>query len=219
MSININPNDHSHVIKISFTNHPVLHCLTNNPDKITVKHIKNAFNNSKLNVINKNMKIENNDICFSQDINNKPLEEDSLIDFEDNIAKINLVIKHKMGDKIYYIPSAPKQIKEYHYKKPTKNSFPIFIRHNNSILCHVANDTLVGEIMDFIFQKTNIPIRDQRLSSGRKEMYLDDTVESHDITYASTIHMSVKLRGGMFHITSGKNDYNPREAIYMSLDE
>lgn len=216
----VNPQDYSHVVSLNFTNTPIIYGLTNNPHTMTIKHIQKIFQKSDLDIMNRNMPIAQNNIYFrNQDSDNDHDSMKTPVHFTNNIANIDVIIKIKVNEDTYYIPTnntIPEY--DYNYQQPSNKSFQIFIDTTPTIQCMVSTETQIGEIADYIFRKTKTLMHTQRLIHCGKQMDFNKTVADYHIKHMSNIIMVVRLRGGMFHLTSGRDDYKPYEPIYMSLD-
>lgn len=66
----------------------------------------------------------------------------------------------------------------------------------------------IFETKSSIQKAEGIPIDQQRLVFSGKQLEDDRTPFDYGIKAESTIHLVLRLRGGMFHFTSGKQDFN-----------
>lgn len=216
----LNPCDYSHIISVHFMNKEIICGLTNKPNEMLIEDVHKLFNTSNMNVLESNSKINDKyihfrhkDVLDNYEIPNTPIK------FKDNKAIIELVIEKVINQKSYYIPEI-KCVKEfdYNYILPQNSTFQIFIMIDKSLVCMVTNDMRIGDIADYIYKKTSVPIIQQRLIYESKQLDFAKTVKDYGIRYMSTLHSVLRLKGGMFHITSGKDDYDLINVCYYNLD-
>jgi hypothetical protein len=68
----------------------------------------------------------------------------------------------------------------------------------------------VGDLKAAIRDKEGIPVDLQRLVCGGKMLeYEDMTLWDYNIGAGASVHCILNLRGGMFHVTSGRMGFNP----------
>ena len=65
----------------------------------------------------------------------------------------------------------------------------------------------VDEVAQLIEDRYNYPKDQQRLVFAGRQMELGRTLKDYNIHAESTIHMILRLRGGMFHSSSGRNGF------------
>jgi hypothetical protein len=58
-----------------------------------------------------------------------------------------------------------------------------------------------------IYKKTDIMLDDQRIVFGGKQLQDTETLDTYNIANGDKVHLVTRLRGGMFHKTSGRADF------------
>jgi hypothetical protein len=82
----------------------------------------------------------------------------------------------------------------------------------------MSPETDITTVKQLIQNREGIPLDQQRLIFAGKQLEDDLTFAGSNITDDSTIHLMLRLRGGMYHFTSGRQDFDSmssgdREAI------
>jgi ubiquitin len=86
----------------------------------------------------------------------------------------------------------------------------------------VKNDMTIKTIKQFITSNDGIPVEQQRLIFAGKQLEDGKTLTDYGIRTESTMHLCLRIRGGMFHETSGRNGgyKNLRNCtIYVGVDK
>ena len=82
-----------------------------------------------------------------------------------------------------------------------------------------TNELQIIELKYLIFNKVGMPVDQQRLISKAIQLKDDDTLSEYKIKNGDAIHLVSRLRGGMFHETSGKNgNYKSLECMIIDID-
>ena len=66
----------------------------------------------------------------------------------------------------------------------------------------------VNSVKELIQDKEGVPSDQQRLIFGGKELESHRTVSDYKIPGESRLHLILRLRGGMYHFTSGRQDFS-----------
>lgn len=85
---------------------------------------------------------------------------------------------------------------------------PIFVKSmtGKTIRCMIASNHTIEELKEYIQNEEGIPPCQQRMIWRGKQLEDWVTLEDYDIQIESTIHLVLRLRGGMYDYTSGKYD-------------
>jgi hypothetical protein len=78
----------------------------------------------------------------------------------------------------------------------------------------------VTSLKELLQNTEGIPIDQQRLVFAGKQLDDDKTLGDYSIQDESTVHMVLRLRGGMYHFTSGRHDFDalPHESAQAVKD-
>jgi len=221
MAVTINPGDFNSYAELNVLDRHKIICLTNNPQNITFGKLMNALNKSTIKIIDTNGKlIDMNKIYLrhSKSKNNYD-NNDDMVPFENNASNIDVVIQ---TDDNIYIPEISKEnellTKEYSLGIDN-NYFSIFIRDLYSVSVMVTDDTKIGYIANVIEKKYGYPVGVYRMLAKGKVLELDNTIGYYGLKKDMTIHIVMSLKGGMFHVTSGRDGgYNNSNISFIDMD-
>lgn len=99
----------------------------------------------------------------------------------------------------------------YIHKFETKDSnIKIFIQtvSNKIISLNIGIENTIEELKILINEKENMPMHEQRLIYAGKQLENFYKLKDYNIQNNSTLYLVLRLRGGMFHKTSGTSDYD-----------
>ncbi len=77
-----------------------------------------------------------------------------------------------------------------------------------TLTLEVNCDMKIATVKEFIENMECIPQDQQRILFAGKQLEDDKTLSDYKIQKESTINLIRRLRGGMYHITSGRQDFN-----------
>ena len=89
------------------------------------------------------------------------------------------------------------------------DTFPIQIRSltGKKTTINVHYKMIVSELKDMIEKMDQTPFNQQRLVYNGKQLDDDQTLDYYDIKQDTVVHIILRIRGGMFHETSARKDY------------
>lgn len=91
-------------------------------------------------------------------------------------------------------------------EKPKDESFQIFLKTlaGTTKTITVNSSQTIEELKQIVEETTGNPTSQQRLVFAGRQIEDDRTLKDYNIQSESTIHMVLRLRGGMFHSSSGR---------------
>ena len=89
------------------------------------------------------------------------------------------------------------------------DDFPIKIRSltGKETSVNVHHKMIVSELKNMIEKIDQTPFDQQRLVYNGKQLEDDRTLDYYGIKPDTVVHIILRIRGGMFHETSGRKDY------------
>lgn len=81
-----------------------------------------------------------------------------------------------------------------------------FVKHEGTTITITAlSSNTICEFKSYLQQKSGFPIDQQRLIYAGKQLEEYRTLNDYDIQPESTFHLVLRLRGGMYHASSGRS--------------
>ena len=95
-------------------------------------------------------------------------------------------------------------------KNPDLEYLQLFVKilTGKTITLEVHSEMDISSVKELIQDKEGVPPDQQRLIFDRKELEGHRTVSDYKIPAEYTLHLVSCLRGGMYHFTSGRQDFS-----------
>jgi hypothetical protein len=211
--------DFGHYVDLNLLGHCQVIGLTNNPSNITFGSLRLALSNSEINITNTiGEKIDFDNIYFRNN-ENEVNNDNSIVSFDGLTAKLDVVIKTENG---YYPPiQKPVMLPDMsaYTLDPRGKLFNIFVRDSKTFQVNVTNTTKIGYIAKVIHDKLAYPIDIFRLIGKGHSLDFNRTIGDYKIERDMTIRVILSLKGGMFHVTSGRSgNYYNSGITFVNLD-
>lgn len=220
----LDPSEYSHIINLTAPDGREFIGLTNNPNTVTNKKvIDKLFQNGKYNLVTRSENIsiprEHHHIrsssCKEYD------DEYSTIDFNGkNYIKLDLVIGEDGGRCYPALNNISPVICDEPISYGAEQLLIKVLQGNTITINNVDIETATtNQLYQTVSDKTGVPADMMRLIY-RKQLCADDMLVNYNIKHNSTIHMCLRLKGGMFHSTSGRDGkFGSKETIMFSIDK
>jgi hypothetical protein len=101
------------------------------------------------------------------------------------------------------------------------DDFPIQIRSltGKETLIKVHHKMRVSELKEMIEKQDQTPFDQQRLVYNGKQLEDERTLDYYNITQDTVVHIILRIRGGMFHETSARKDFELVQWTVESIEE
>ena len=101
------------------------------------------------------------------------------------------------------------------------DDYPIQIRSltGKETLIKVHHKMRVSELKEIIEKQDQTPFDQQRLVYNGKQLEDERTLDYYNITQDTVVHIILRIRGGMFHETSARKDFELVQWTLESIEE
>ena len=136
------------------------------------------------------------------------------------VKKINIKkIEHHVEQSCIYDDYEP--LSKEKKAELTKCGYPIFVKtlSGRTLTINVLSNITIDNLKELIRDIEGIPIEQQRLIFSGIQLESDHTLSRYNISPYVILHLVLRLRGGMYSETSGKNgEFGPLKQITFSID-
>lgn len=240
--INLNIGKKKHIIKFTTLNNTDLYGVYD-PEKTSLGNLIDTFFNNY--EYKEKCMLRDKIIFFSEEHNQRICDKDSktmLSEFafskitnitmlsESVFSKITNTKMKKVDDcnlvtnSYINIPEKIAELEQWYNLFENKNiQQNIFVKTltGKTITIKVLNSYLVEDLKALIASREQIPIHQQRIIFAGKAIENNKKICDYNIRDGSTLHMVLRLTGGMYHETSGRaGNYEPlKSCVFYILDD
>jgi hypothetical protein len=97
-----------------------------------------------------------------------------------------------------------------------------YVKSLNDKSTHIAcclENTLVSDLKCYVSNSEGIPMDQLRFIYNGKQLEDSITLDKYNVVKDANIYLVLRLRGGMFNETSGRNgDYEPLKSVFFDMD-
>lgn len=172
--------------------------------------------------------IPDNEIVLKLSCNGKKInliEEDQNIIIDDIYKKYNVEHDYTNIENIYIDYNIsncePVIMTDMEKENLNKNGFSVFVKTltGKTITTKGLNDMIIASIKTQIMEIEGIPINQQALVWCGKRLENNETLEKYFIQDCATLHLIMRLSGGMYNETSGRNgNYGTLKNLIFVID-
>ena len=117
---------------------------------------------------------------------------------------------------IIQLVNEPEPVSKINYKKQNYSGpkITLFIKTltGKTLTIYISPLAKIGELQLAIQEKEGIPPEQQRIVFSGIQLEPNETISNYGIKYEATLHLILRLCGGMYHEYSGRNgEYQPLE--------
>lgn len=143
-----------------------------------------------------------------------------LLEIIENIQDKKIVMQIFIGDDCNVsLPTSDDFISSHKFNEKSKKQIFVRTLTGRTITIPFNGNPNLEDIKYYIWKEEHIPMSQQRLIFAGKQLEDEVSVNHYHIKSGSVLHLVLRLRGGMYHETSGRNgNYGPLENILFEIE-